>query len=132
MSYSVESRQHTLDEWICFGWNSNTNVFQKAINRRKNNKKYYKFQLIVSVLNKFTCNFSYYYFFQPECTNVSFWYIPKRLRSMPHSPQKEKLLGEVIYTFLPHITKEIILINFTIFLLEVFKSNNMITICGVP
>lgn len=32
---------------------------------------------------------------EPECTNVSFWYIPKRLRSMPHSPQKEKLLGEV-------------------------------------
>ncbi|XP_054709098.1 glutamate decarboxylase-like [Uloborus diversus] len=32
---------------------------------------------------------------EPECTNVSFWYIPKRLRNVPHSPQKEKTLGEL-------------------------------------
>lgn len=35
---------------------------------------------------------------EPECTNVSFWYIPKRLRSMPHSPQKEAILGELTAT----------------------------------
>ncbi|PRD24527.1 UNVERIFIED_CONTAM: Gad1 [Trichonephila clavipes] len=32
---------------------------------------------------------------EPECTNVSFWYIPKRLRNVPHSPEKEKVLGEL-------------------------------------
>ncbi|GFW27370.1 glutamate decarboxylase [Trichonephila clavipes] len=30
---------------------------------------------------------------EPECTNVSFWYIPKRLRNVPHSPEKEKVLA---------------------------------------
>ncbi|KAG8189583.1 hypothetical protein JTE90_023653 [Oedothorax gibbosus] len=35
---------------------------------------------------------------EPECTNVSFWYIPKRLRNMPHSHQKEKVLGELTAT----------------------------------
>ncbi|GFT07863.1 glutamate decarboxylase [Nephila pilipes] len=32
---------------------------------------------------------------EPECTNVSFWYIPKRLRNVPHTPEKEKILGEL-------------------------------------
>lgn len=32
---------------------------------------------------------------EPECTNVSFWYIPQSLRKMPHSPEKEKILGEI-------------------------------------
>ncbi|KFM74577.1 Glutamate decarboxylase, partial [Stegodyphus mimosarum] len=32
---------------------------------------------------------------EPECTNVSFWYIPKRLRNMPHSPKRAEILGEL-------------------------------------
>jgi glutamate decarboxylase len=37
---------------------------------------------------------------EPECVNVSFWYIPKRLRGVPHTPEREKILGQVnSYTF---------------------------------
>lgn len=36
---------------------------------------------------------------EPECVNVSFWYIPKRLRGVPHTPEKEKELGKVIFYF---------------------------------
>ncbi|KAK2726130.1 glutamate decarboxylase-like [Artemia franciscana] len=32
---------------------------------------------------------------KPECTNVCFWYIPERLRKMPHSQEKERLLGQI-------------------------------------
>ena len=32
---------------------------------------------------------------EPEFVNVSFWYVPKRLRSMPHGPERVKLLGEI-------------------------------------
>lgn len=32
---------------------------------------------------------------EPECVNVSFWYIPKRLRGVPHDANKEKELGKV-------------------------------------
>uniref|UniRef100_A0A336MQR1 CSON003354 protein n=1 Tax=Culicoides sonorensis TaxID=179676 RepID=A0A336MQR1_CULSO len=32
---------------------------------------------------------------EPECVNVSFWYIPKRLRGVPHSPSKEKELAKI-------------------------------------
>lgn len=32
---------------------------------------------------------------EPELVNVSFWYIPKRLRGIPHSPEKETELGKV-------------------------------------
>ncbi|XP_076059423.1 glutamate decarboxylase [Oratosquilla oratoria] len=32
---------------------------------------------------------------EPECTNVSFWYIPHRLRTMKQGPERHKLLGEV-------------------------------------
>lgn len=37
---------------------------------------------------------------EPECVNVSFWYIPKRLRGVPHSAEREKILGEVRCSFL--------------------------------
>lgn len=37
----------------------------------------------------------FYLLFEPEMVNVSFWYIPTRLRGVPHSPSKEKTLGEV-------------------------------------
>lgn len=32
---------------------------------------------------------------EPELVNISFWYIPKRLRNMKHGPEREKILGEV-------------------------------------
>lgn len=38
---------------------------------------------------------------EPECVNVSFWYIPKRLRGVPHTPEKETELGKVCIFFLP-------------------------------
>lgn len=41
---------------------------------------------------------------EPECVNVSFWYIPKRLRGVPHSPAKEVELAKVISTFRHHLT----------------------------
>lgn len=37
----------------------------------------------------------FYLIMEPELVNVSFWYIPSRLRNMPHSPQKEQALGKV-------------------------------------
>ncbi len=33
---------------------------------------------------------------EPECVNVSFWYIPSRLRKVAHSKQKEQELGKVL------------------------------------
>ncbi|XP_071533758.1 glutamate decarboxylase [Panulirus ornatus] len=32
---------------------------------------------------------------EPECTNVCFWYVPYRLRSMKAGPERHKLLGEI-------------------------------------
>ncbi|KAG5860976.1 hypothetical protein JTB14_026960 [Gonioctena quinquepunctata] len=32
---------------------------------------------------------------EPEMVNVSFWYIPKRLRKEPHGPEREKKLGDM-------------------------------------
>ncbi|XP_065336093.1 glutamate decarboxylase [Cloeon dipterum] len=32
---------------------------------------------------------------EPECVNVSFWYIPTRLRNMPHGPEREQILGKI-------------------------------------
>ena len=32
---------------------------------------------------------------KPECTNVCFWYIPYRLRTMKAGPDRMKLLGDV-------------------------------------
>lgn len=37
----------------------------------------------------------FYLILEPELVNVSFWYVPTRLRSMPHGPEREKLLGQV-------------------------------------
>lgn len=36
---------------------------------------------------------------EPECVNVSFWYIPKRLRGVPHTKEKEFEMGRMC----PHI-----------------------------
>ena len=32
---------------------------------------------------------------EPECVNVCFWYVPKRLRGIPHSMEREQELGRV-------------------------------------
>ena len=32
---------------------------------------------------------------EPELVNICFWYVPTRLRSMPHGPERIKLLGQV-------------------------------------
>jgi glutamate decarboxylase len=37
----------------------------------------------------------FYLILEPELVNVSFWYVPTRLRSMPHGQEREKLLGQV-------------------------------------
>lgn len=31
----------------------------------------------------------------PELTNVSFWYVPTRLRNMPHTKERAHMLGEI-------------------------------------
>lgn len=35
---------------------------------------------------------------EPECVNVSFWYIPKRLRGIPHNAEKEAELAKVRFS----------------------------------
>lgn len=37
----------------------------------------------------------FYLILEPEMVNVSFWYIPDRLRKIPHSPAREEELGKV-------------------------------------
>lgn len=37
----------------------------------------------------------FYLIMEPELVNVSFWYIPKRLRGTPHTAQKEQELAKV-------------------------------------
>ncbi|XP_067004135.1 glutamate decarboxylase [Anabrus simplex] len=37
----------------------------------------------------------YYLILEPEMMNVSFWYVPTRMRSMAHSREREKLLGQI-------------------------------------
>lgn len=38
----------------------------------------------------------FYLILEPECVNVSFWYIPKRLRGIPHNKKREQELGKVM------------------------------------
>ncbi|XP_015596614.1 glutamate decarboxylase isoform X1 [Cephus cinctus] len=37
----------------------------------------------------------YYLILEPELVNVCFWYLPTRVRNMPHTPEREKILGEI-------------------------------------
>ncbi|KAI5643720.1 pyridoxal-dependent decarboxylase conserved domain-containing protein [Phthorimaea operculella] len=37
----------------------------------------------------------FYLIMEPECVNVSFWYLPTQLRNTPHDANKEILLGKV-------------------------------------
>lgn len=53
----------------------------------------YQVQLIKSQQDKF------HLIMEPELVNVSFWYIPKRLRGVPHTPEKETELGKVCINF---------------------------------
>lgn len=39
---------------------------------------------------------------EPELVNVSFWYVPTRLRSMPAGPEREQLCGQVSYCYRLH------------------------------
>ena len=32
---------------------------------------------------------------EPECTNVCFWYVPLRFRTMAPGPERDRLLGQV-------------------------------------
>lgn len=41
----------------------------------------------------------FYLIMEPECVNVSFWYIPKRLRGVVHSSQREQELAKVGFNF---------------------------------
>lgn len=44
----------------------------------------------------------FYLIMEPELVNVSFWYIPTRLRKIPHGPQREQELGKVINRLFDH------------------------------
>lgn len=37
----------------------------------------------------------FYLLLEPEMVNVSFWYVPKRLRNVPHTPDRAEILGKV-------------------------------------
>lgn len=37
----------------------------------------------------------FYLILEPEMVNVSFWYVPTRLRNVPHNQEREKQLGDV-------------------------------------
>lgn len=37
----------------------------------------------------------YYLILEPELVNVCFWYLPTRVRNMPHNAERIKILGEV-------------------------------------
>lgn len=37
----------------------------------------------------------FYLILEPEMVNVSFWYIPERLRKVPHNQSREQELGKV-------------------------------------
>lgn len=38
---------------------------------------------------------------EPEMVNVCFWYVPERLRGIPHGPERMQELGRVSITFVP-------------------------------
>lgn len=38
----------------------------------------------------------FYLILEPELVNCCFWYLPTRLRNVPHTAEREKALGEVI------------------------------------
>lgn len=38
----------------------------------------------------------YYLILEPELVNVCFWYLPTRVRKMPHTAERIRILGEVV------------------------------------
>lgn len=44
----------------------------------------------------------FYLILEPELVNVCFWYLPTRVRNMAHSPEREKILGEVRFHSIMH------------------------------
>lgn len=56
----------------------------------------------------------FYLIMEPECVNVSFWYIPKRLRGVAHSPNKESELAKVSRQFFISLlfTRQIVFIGY--------------------
>jgi glutamate decarboxylase len=38
----------------------------------------------------------YHLILEPELVNCCFWYLPTRLRNMAHTPEREKMLGQVV------------------------------------
>lgn len=54
----------------------------------------------------------FYLILEPECVNVSFWYVPMRLRNVPHTAAKEAELAKVkIYCI--YLIKNYLLTHFT-------------------
>lgn len=53
----------------------------------------------------------YYLILEPELVNVCFWYLPTRVRNMPHTAERIKILGEVRLTDLRTNTKYKLLIE---------------------
>lgn len=37
----------------------------------------------------------YYLILEPEMVNVCFWYLPTRVRNMPHGPERIKIIADV-------------------------------------
>lgn len=46
----------------------------------------------------------FYLLVEPEMVNVSFWYVPKRLRNVPHSTKRAEILGQVSPACKPEAT----------------------------
>lgn len=59
----------------------------------------------------------YYLILEPEMVNVCFWYLPTRVRNMPHTAERIKILGEVrvtrvediLYKYKQHLIKQLFL-----------------------
>lgn len=72
-----------------------TEGFEKTVDKLMD-LALYQVKLIKSQPDKF------HLIMEPELVNVSFWYIPKRLRGVPHTPEKEAELGKVCHFFSIH------------------------------
>lgn len=68
----------------------------------------------------------FYLIMEPECVNVSFWYIPKRLRGVAHSADKESELAKVS-------TNEISFCNFGLLFagIEISDENSVLNSCSI-
>lgn len=60
----------------------------------------------------------FYLLLEPEMVNVSFWYVPKRLRNVPHSPDRAELLGQVSFFYSERVR-------------NIYMTCNVVTLLGV-